>query len=143
MPLTPTTKLLKGLSGHILPSLGILYVLPIQVKGTKVHLSFYIFDIMEFDLLIGQPIERLIQEGQWRKLNIRLGKNFKLSIPITHSLNAESEPILEEDSMKEVQVASLDYLIEPNLEDDSQFFMEEEDENPMEPEPLDELLEPP
>ena len=27
MPLTPTTKLLKSLSGHILPSLGILYVL--------------------------------------------------------------------------------------------------------------------
>ena len=64
MPLTPTTKLLKSLSGHILPSLGILYVLLIQVKGTKVHLSFYIFDIMEFNLLIGQPIERLIQEGQ-------------------------------------------------------------------------------
>ena len=29
MPLTPTTKLLKGLLGHILPSVGILYVLPI------------------------------------------------------------------------------------------------------------------
>ena len=29
MPLTPRTKLLKSLSGHILPSLGILYVLPI------------------------------------------------------------------------------------------------------------------
>ena len=29
MPLTPTTKLLKSLLGHILPSLGILYVLPI------------------------------------------------------------------------------------------------------------------
>ena len=29
MPLTPTTKLLKSLSGHILPTLGILYVLPI------------------------------------------------------------------------------------------------------------------
>jgi hypothetical protein len=28
-----------------------------------VHMSFYIFDIIEFDLLIGQPIERLIQEG--------------------------------------------------------------------------------
>jgi hypothetical protein len=26
IPLTPTIKLLKGLSGHILPSLGILYV---------------------------------------------------------------------------------------------------------------------
>jgi hypothetical protein len=29
MPLTPTTKHLKRTSGHILPSLGILYVLPI------------------------------------------------------------------------------------------------------------------
>ena len=143
MPLTPTTKLLKGLSGHILPSLGILYVLPIHVNRTRVYLSFYIFDVMEFDLLIGQPIGRLIQEGQTGKLNIRLGKNFKLSIPITHSLNAKSEPIPEEDPMEEINVASLDYLIEPNLEDDAQFFIEEEEENPIDSEPLDELLEPP
>jgi hypothetical protein len=45
--------------------------------------------------------------------------------------------------MEEVKVASLDDLIEPNLKDDVQFFIEEEDENPTEPEPLDELLEPP
>ena len=62
--LTPITELLKSLSGHILPSLGILFVLPIQVKGTKVHLSFYIYDIMEFDLLIGQPIEILIKKDK-------------------------------------------------------------------------------
>ena len=72
-----------------------------------VHLSFYIFDIMEFDQLIGQLIERLIQEGQTGKLNIRLGKNFKLSIPITHSLNTETEPIPEEDPMEEVKVTSI------------------------------------
>jgi hypothetical protein len=48
-----------------------------------------------------------------------LGKNFKLSIPITHSINAETEPILEEDPMEEVKGASLDDLIEPNLEDDA------------------------
>ena len=53
------------------------------------------------------------------KLNIRLGKNFKLSIPITHSLNAETEPILKEDPMEEVKAASLDDLIEPNLKDDA------------------------
>ena len=64
MPLTPTTKLLKSLSGDILPSLVILYVLPIQVKGTKVYLSFYIFDIIEFDMLIGQSIERLIKKDK-------------------------------------------------------------------------------
>jgi len=62
IPLTPIAKILKNLSRHILPSLGIVYVLPIKVNKTMVDLSFYIFDIMEFDLLIGQPIERLIQE---------------------------------------------------------------------------------
>ena len=45
--------------------------------------------------------------------------------------------------MEEVKVTSLDYLIEPNLEDDAQFFIKEEEENPTETEPLDELLEPP
>jgi len=63
------------------------------VKGTMVHLSFYIFDIMEFDMSIGQPIERLIQDGQTGKLKNNLGKNCKLSLPITHSLNAEIESI--------------------------------------------------
>jgi len=45
--------------------------------------------------------------------------------------------------MEEVKVASLDDLIEPNLEDDAQFFIEEEEENPTEPESLEELLESP
>ena len=98
---------------------------------------------MEFDLLIGQPIERPIQEGQTGKLKISLEKNFKLSIPITYSLNVESEPSLEEDLIEEVKVASLDDLIEPNLRDDAKFFIEEEEENPMKSKPLDELLEPP
>ena len=42
------------------------------------------------------------------KLNIRLGKNFKLSIPITHSLNAKSEPIPKEDPMEEVKAEHLE-----------------------------------
>jgi hypothetical protein len=72
---------------------------------------------MEFDLLIGQPIERLIQEGQTEKLNIKLGKNFELSVPITHSLNTKMEPLPELDPIEEV--AYLDDPIEPNLEDDA------------------------
>jgi hypothetical protein len=134
---------LKNPSGHIVPSLGILYVLPIQVKGTMVHLSFYIFDIIKFDLLIGQPIERLIQEGQTGKLNIRLGKNFKLSLSITYSLNSKMESCPEPDPIKEDKVASLEHLIEPNLEEYVEFFIEEEDDGPLELEPLDDLLEPP
>jgi hypothetical protein len=143
MPLAPTTKLLKSLLGHIVPSLGIFGALPILVNRTKVHLNFYIFDIMEFDLLIGQPIERLIHEGKNRKLNIKLKKNFELSVPIIHSLNAKIEPIPKLDPVEEVKVASLDDLIEPNFQDDAQFFIdEEEDEDHVELEPIDELLEP-
>ena len=69
--------------------------------------------------MIGQPKERLILEGQTGKLNIRLGKNFKLSIPITHSVNTKTELIPEQDPMEEVKVASLDDFIEPNLKDDA------------------------
>jgi hypothetical protein len=42
--------------------------------------------------------------------------------------------------MDEVKVASLEFFTEPNLEDDAKFFIEEEDEHPMDPKPLDELL---
>jgi hypothetical protein len=145
MPLIPTNKLLKSLSGHIIPSLGILCALPIIVNGFQVQLNFYIFDVWEFDVLIGLPIERLIQKGQIGKLDVRLGKGFKLSMPINHSLKAKIEPLPEPNSIEEVKVASLEELIEPNLEDDAQFFTDEvdEDEGPTDPEPLDELLEPP
>jgi hypothetical protein len=67
MTLTPTTKLMKSLSGHIVPSLGILHIQPIQVEGTLVHLSFYVFPIWDFDLLIGKPFRRLLYEGQTEK----------------------------------------------------------------------------
>ena len=74
MVLVPTIKFLRNLSGHIIPSLGILHILPIQVEGTLVHLSFYIFDTWDFDLLIGYPFRRLLYEGQTGKLKICLGK---------------------------------------------------------------------
>jgi hypothetical protein len=65
--LAPTNKLLKSLSGHIILSSGILYVLPIYVNDFRVRLNFYIFDVLEFNVLIGEPIERVIQEGQIEK----------------------------------------------------------------------------
>jgi hypothetical protein len=60
--------------------------------------------VVEFDVFIGQPIEILIQEEQIGKLNIKLGKNFELSMSITHSLNAKIEPLPESDPIEEVKV---------------------------------------
>jgi hypothetical protein len=142
MPLAPTTNLLKSLLGRIVPSLGILCALSIFVNGTRVLLNFYIFDVVEFDVLIGQPIERLIQEGQTGKLNIKLGKNFELSMPITRSLNTKIEPLSESGPIEEVKVASLDDPIEPNIEDDAQPFIDDKEDDPV-LDPLNELLESP
>jgi hypothetical protein len=62
-------------------------------------------------------------------------------LSISHSLNAKTEPCPELDLIKEDKVASLEHLIELNLEDDVEFVIKEEDEDLIEPEPLDELLE--
>jgi len=108
-----------------------------------VNLSFYIFDTMEFDLLIGNPIKKLIHEGQKGNLKIKLRKSLKLSLPITHSLNIEMELSPEQDPMDDVMIASLSELIEPNFEEDAQHFIKEEDDEIQDLEPLDEMLEPP
>jgi hypothetical protein len=61
-------------------------------------------------------------------------------MPITRSLNTKIEPLPESDLIEEVKVAYLDDPIEPNIEDDSQLFIDEEEDDPV-PDPLDELLE--
>jgi len=58
--LTPTTKFIKDSSGRLVPSLGMVNVLPFMVEGSMVHLNFYNFDTWDFDLLIGQPFRRLL-----------------------------------------------------------------------------------
>jgi len=140
--LTPTTKLMKSLSGHLVPTLGILHVLHFMVEGAMVHLNFYIFDTWDFDLLRGQPFRRLLYDGQNGKLNISLGKNFQFPLTIFHSLNNKTKSFLLPDPMKEVRYASWEFLRERDLEEDAPFFIEEE-AGPSEPKPLDEFAEAP
>ena len=119
MQLTPTNKLLKSLSRQILPSKGIFHLIPIKVDETKVYLSFYVFDIWEFDLLIGHPIERLLHEGRKGSINVSLRKSLNLSIPITRSLHAKTELSLEQDPMEEIMAASLLEGSDRHLEEDT------------------------
>ena len=139
--LTPTTKLLKSLSGQILPSEGIFHLIPIKVDETKVYLSFYVFDIWEFDLLIGHPIERLLHEGRKGSINVSLGKSINLYIPITRSLHVKTELSPEQDPMEEIMAASLLEASDKDLEEDAQDFIQDEEE-PRDPFPLDETQEP-
>jgi hypothetical protein len=59
---------------------------------------------------------------------------------ISHSLNTRTESCLKLDPLEEFKASSLEFLTEPGLEDDAQFFIEEA--NFYEPGPLDEFVEP-
>ena len=62
MSLVPTNKLFKSPSGLIFEYFGIVRDVPIEINETEVHLDFHIFAILDFELLIGYPFEKLFQK---------------------------------------------------------------------------------
>jgi hypothetical protein len=132
--------MLKNRLGHIIPSLGVLCALPIIINEFRVLLNFYIFDVWDFDVMIGTPIKKLMQEGSNGQLEVKLGKCLSFSMPIIHALKSKEELPPEVDPIEEVKAITFEEIVEPHLEDDTQFFMDEED--PINLEPIDDLLEP-
>jgi hypothetical protein len=107
----------------------------------SIHLSFHIFDIKEFDLLIGYPLEKLLKEGHTGNLDVFLDKTIKVPLHFSHSIHAKTEPSPELDPMDFVNEESLEHFVESNQEDVTEFSITVEEENPTESEPLDETEE--
>ena len=59
-PLTPIDKYLKSPSGLFFECRGIARDVPITIDKIEVHLDFYIYDILAFDLPLGYPQEKLL-----------------------------------------------------------------------------------
>ena len=67
MPLVLTNKLFKSSSGLIFECCGISRAIPVIFDKIEVLIDFHIYAILEFDILIGYPLENLIQEKHsWR-----------------------------------------------------------------------------
>ena len=81
MPLVLTNKLFKSPSGLIFECCGITRAVPITIDKIEVFIDFHIFAILEFELLIGYPLENLIQE------NIPMGALMKSlgKLPLPHT----------------------------------------------------------
>jgi hypothetical protein len=62
MPLVPTNKLFKSPLGLFFECCGIARVMPIIIDTIKVFIDFHIFAILEFDLLIGYPLDKLFKK---------------------------------------------------------------------------------
>jgi len=61
---------------------------------------------------------------------------------LTHTVKVKVEPLPELDQIEEVKSSEFDNFSQSDLENDTQFFIEEEEEDPINSEPFDESLEP-
>ena len=86
----------------------------------------------DFDVMIGVPIIKLL-ESYNGKLNIKFGKGFSFSIPITHAVKVKAEPLPKLDPIEEIKTSEFDNFSQLDLEDDTQFFIDEEEEDPIDP----------
>jgi hypothetical protein len=69
--------------GSLLGSYGVIQNVSVGHKDVKASLNFHMFEVSHFNILIGQPIEKLlINLLEPGNLSIRLG-NESLIIPIT------------------------------------------------------------
>ena len=59
-PLTLIDKYLKSPSGLYFECRGIARDVPITIDKIEMHLDFYIYDILDFDLLLVLPLEKLL-----------------------------------------------------------------------------------
>jgi hypothetical protein len=63
--LGPSDKLLRSCpSGHILECWGVASAVPLTIDKIKINLEFHIFDILNFDLLLGYPLQKLHDASQ-------------------------------------------------------------------------------
>ena len=62
MLLVPTNKLFKSPLGLFFVCCGIARAVPITIKKIEVFIDFHIFAILEFELLIGHPLDNIFQE---------------------------------------------------------------------------------
>ena len=90
MPLIPTNKLFKSPTGLIFECSGIVRAMPIEINETDVHIDFHIFAILEFDLLIGYPLENFFKKNllmgalmkSWEQLLPPLLSRWQSNFPI-------------------------------------------------------------
>jgi hypothetical protein len=74
MPLVLTNKLFKSPLGQFFECYGITRNMPIIIDETEVYLDFHINGILEFELLIGHPLDDLFQEKPCHSLRYPHGR---------------------------------------------------------------------
>src|SRR6185503_16106555 len=60
-PLHPTSRSVWSGPRSTMEGIGILHDVPVWYDKTELTLDFHIFEVQDFDILIGHPIEKMFQ----------------------------------------------------------------------------------
>jgi hypothetical protein len=104
----------------------VVYNVNIQHEDDFLTLDFHIFDDIGFDVLIGHPLETFFYDASnIGELDVKIGRN-KFLIPFSQARISIAEPPCS--SMPEEVMSVMPFETpETSLENDSNFFIEEED----------------
>nr|AAM74334.1 Hypothetical protein similar to putative retroelements [Oryza sativa Japonica Group]AAN34955.1 Putative retroelement [Oryza sativa Japonica Group]AAP53083.1 hypothetical protein LOC_Os10g18980 [Oryza sativa Japonica Group] len=115
---TPTNKFFKHPNGNIIEGFGIVQDVPVCFENREAILDFHVFEIQDFDILIGLPIEQLIiNTPRFGSLKIILGEN-EFSIPFSRARITLTDPLPEIESVEEVTAVPPHESPEALLEDE-------------------------
>jgi hypothetical protein len=127
-PLAPTNKSLRNNPWSVLKGHGILHNTTIHHDDAVMALDFHVFDIQDFGILIGHPLEKLfVNPPKIGDLDIKLGRD-TFTIPITQAKNSMAESLPYPNLPMEVMSVLPFDSPKPSLEKDAKLFIEEEDD---------------
>jgi hypothetical protein len=127
-PLAPTNKSLRIGPHSSLKGCGILHNTTIHHHHVIMALDFHIFDIQDFDIMIGHPLEKLfVDPMKTGDLDVKLGRE-SFSIQVTRAKNLVAEPLPYHNLPSKVMSVMPFELTESSLETDAKLFIEEEDD---------------
>src|SRR6185312_6478958 len=122
---TPTTKSLRTGPHSIIKAIGIMHDVPVWHMKTEIALDFHVFEVQDFDILIGHPVEKLFLDVlNLGELQVSLGGK-PLALPIGQAKNSMAESVPQEGPAEEVLVVMPDDDSKPSLEKDVELFIQE------------------
>ena len=126
-PFLPTSRSLWIGPRSTIEGIKILHDVPIWYDKTEIALDFHIFEVQDFDVLIGHPVEKLFQNiSSLGTLDVTLGGR-AFSSPILRSKDSLAESMPQEELVDEVQAIFPAETPESSLEKYAKLFQEEDD----------------
>nr|XP_025879184.1 uncharacterized protein LOC112937953 [Oryza sativa Japonica Group] len=125
---TPINKFFKHPNGNIIEGFRIIQDVPICFEDREAVLDFHVFEIQDFDILIGLLIEQLlINTPRLDSLKITLGGN-EFSVSFSRARFALNDSLPEIESAEEVTAVPPHESPKSLLEDEVPDFIKEEAE---------------